>query len=166
MKNVVIETTLGNIEVELFEEQTPQTVSNFMSYVEGNYFDGTIFHRVIDGFMVQGGGFTPDMEQKASMPPIKNEASKELSNLRGTLAMARTNVIDSATSQFFINLKDNGFLDHRDRSAQGFGYCVFGKVVEGMDVIDAMAKVTTGNSGHHADVPLEPIIMNSVKASN
>ena len=124
---VVIRTSMGSIKAELWSDKAPLTVKNFVDYVKEGFFDGLIFHRVIDGFMIQGGGFTPDMKQKKSRDPIKNEAGKDALNKRGTLAMARTSIVDSATSQFFINLKDNAFLDHRNKTPQGFGYCVFGK---------------------------------------
>jgi cyclophilin family peptidyl-prolyl cis-trans isomerase len=159
MTTVRIETSMGVIVAELDGEKAPETVQNFLSYVNSRFYDGTIFHRVIDGFMIQGGGFTPDMEVKETESPIKNEAGNGLKNLRGTLAMARTNVVDSATSQFFINLVDNGFLDHKNRTPQGFGYAVFGRVVEGMDVVDAIGSVQTGNVKGHGDVPLETVVM-------
>ena len=151
---VVFETTQGTIKIELFEEQAPITVKNFKDYVESGFFEGTIFHRVIPGFMIQGGGMTADMEQKPTNAPIKNEADNGLLNERGTLSMARTQVVDSATSQFFINLKDNRFLDHGTRD---FGYAVFGRVAEGLEVVDEIAMVPTSNRGFHQDVPVEPI---------
>lgn len=157
---VVLSTTLGDIKIELFEKQAPITTANFISYIRDGFFDGTIFHRVIPGFMIQGGGLTPDMMDKAVKAPIKNEAKNGLKNKRGTLSMARTSAIDSATSQFFINVNDNDFLDHGVRD---FGYAVFAEVIEGMDVIDRIAAVKTGNKGFHSDVPLEPVVIISAK---
>ena len=162
MKQVRLQTSKGDILISLDEEKAPLTVANFLRYVEEGFFDDTIFHRVIPGFMIQGGGMTPDMEQKSNHPPIRNEADKGLKNLRGTLAMARTSVVDSATSQFFINLVDNAFLDYRDASAQGFGYAVFGSVTEGMETVDAIGAVATGNSGMHQNVPVEPVVIEKV----
>lgn len=163
MTTVRFETSKGIIVAQLDGEKAPETVRNFLSYVNKKYYDGTIFHRVIDGFMIQGGGFTPDMVPKKTEAPIKNEAGNSLKNLRGTLAMARTSVIDSATSQFFINLVDNGFLDHRNETARGFGYAVFGHVVEGMDVVDAIGAVQTGSVKGHGDVPLEAVVIEKVR---
>ncbi len=160
---VLMKTSMGDITIELNAAKAPVTVKNFLSYVTDKYYDGTIFHRVIPGFMIQGGGMTPDMGEKASRNAIKNEAANGLRNSRGTIAMARTPVVDSATCQFFINLKDNNFLDHKDNSDEGFGYCVFGKVVAGMDVVDAIAKVKTGNKRGHQNVPLEPVTILSVE---
>jgi peptidyl-prolyl cis-trans isomerase A (cyclophilin A) len=157
---IVIETSKGTIKAELDADKAPITVENFLTYADDGFFDGTIFHRVIDGFMVQGGGFDADMRQKQTRDQIKNEADNGLKNDRGTLAMARTAVVDSATAQFFINLKDNDFLNHGGRD---FGYAVFGRVVEGMDVVDAIAKVPTGHKGGQGDVPLEPVVLQSVK---
>lgn len=154
---VVIKTSLGDIKAELYSDQAPLTVKNFLQYAEDGHYNGTIFHRVISNFMIQGGGFTPDMNQKPTRAPIKNEAANGLKNARGTLAMARTSVIDSATSQFFINVKDNDFLNHSSPTPQGFGYCVFGKVVEGMDVVDKIKSVRTGNRGPFQDVPVETV---------
>jgi cyclophilin family peptidyl-prolyl cis-trans isomerase len=154
---VVIKTSLGDIKAELYSDQAPLTVKNFLQYAEDGHYNGTIFHRVISNFMIQGGGFTPDMNQKPTRAPIKNEAANGLKNERGTLAMARTSVIDSATSQFFINVKDNDFLNHSSPTPQGFGYCVFGKVVEGMDVVDKIKSVRTGNRGPFQDVPVETV---------
>jgi cyclophilin family peptidyl-prolyl cis-trans isomerase len=163
MPKVRIETSMGVIVAELDAEKAPISVENFLAYTNDGFFDGTIFHRVIDGFMIQGGGFEADMKgKKEGRPNIKNEATNGLTNDRGTLAMARTQVVDSASSQFFINLVDNGFLNHRDTSVAGFGYAVFGKVVEGMDVVDAIAKVKTGNVSGFQDVPLEAVIMEKV----
>ena len=157
---VLIQTSKGTLKVELETERSPLTVQNFLAYADEGFYDGTIFHRVIDGFMIQGGGFGKDMTQKPTKAPVKNEAGNGLLNRRGTLAMARTNVVDSATAQFFINLADNDFLNHGSRD---FGYAVFGRVVEGMDVVDAIAKVTTGRKGGHEAVPSEPVVIQSVK---
>ena len=157
---VILTTTLGDITVELFEDKAPTTVENFLAYVDEGFFDGTIFHRVIPNFMVQGGGLTEGLEQKKTRSPIKNEADNGLSNTRGTLAMARTQIVDSATAQFFINLSENYFLDHGVRD---FGYAVFGKVTDGMDVIDQIAAVATGNRGMHQNVPLENIFIISAR---
>ena len=157
-----IETDLGNIELELDEKKAPLTVRNFADYAKSGHYDGTIFHRVINGFMIQGGGFTADMNQKPTKEPIRNEAMNGLKNDRGTIAMARTMVVDSATSQFFINLVDNNFLDFRNPSPQGFGYAVFGKVTKGMEVVDAIAKVQTGNRGMHQDVPVKSVVIKKV----
>ena len=159
---VVIKTSLGEIRVELFEDKAPATVKNFLRYADEKFYDGTIFHRVIDDFMIQGGGFGPDMRKKDTHEPIKNEASAELKNDRGTIAMARTNIVDSATSQFFINVKDNAFLNHKDNTPQGFGYAVFGKVIEGMDVVDKIKKVETTNMGSYQNVPKNPVVIESV----
>jgi cyclophilin family peptidyl-prolyl cis-trans isomerase len=156
---ITISTNHGDIVVELFEETAPISCENFRQYANDGFFDDTIFHRVIPNFMIQGGGFTADMSQKSTRDAIKNEADNGEKNLRGTLAMARTQVVDSATSQFFINLRDNNFLDHGGRD---FGYAVFGKVADGMDVVDAIAAVSTGNQGGHQDVPAEPVVINSV----
>ncbi|TVQ99625.1 MAG: peptidyl-prolyl cis-trans isomerase [Desulfovibrionales bacterium] len=156
MTTVVMTTSHGAITIELDAEKAPITVENFLRYVDEGFFQDTIFHRVIPGFMIQGGGMNEDMTPKRGHPPIKNEADNGLKNLRGTLAMARTADINSATSQFFINLKDNAFLDHGGRD---FGYAVFGKVVDGMDVVDAIAGVKTGNKGMHQDVPVDPVLI-------
>lgn len=156
---VLLSTSMGEIKIELHKNEAPETVQNFLSYVNDGFFDGTIFHRVIAGFMIQGGGFTPDLQQKATKPPIKNEATNGLKNELGTLAMARTNVVDSATSQFFINVKDNDFLNHQGQA--NFGYCVFGRVVEGLDIVHQIEGVTTGRSGMHDDVPLTPVVIQS-----
>ena len=158
---VLLSTSLGEIKIELYDDEAPETVSNFLGYVNDGFFDGTIFHRVIAGFMIQGGGFTPDMQQKSTKPPIKNEAANGLKNELGTIAMARTNVVDSATSQFFINVKDNDFLNHQGQA--NFGYCVFGKVVEGLDVVHQIEAVATGRSGMHDDVPVTPVVIQSAK---
>lgn len=157
---VVFETTKGSFTLEMFPEKAPITVENFLTYVDDGFFDGTIFHRVIPGFMIQGGGFTEDMQQKSTRDTIKNEADNGLKNERGWLSMARTQDINSATSQFFVSVADNAFLDHGGRD---FGYAVFAKVVDGMDVVDEIAKVPTGNKGGHQDVPVEPVIVLSAK---
>ena len=165
MKKVTMETSMGTITLELDDAKAPVTVANFVQYAKDGHYDGTIFHRVIDGFMIQGGGFTKDMNQKETREPIRNEAMNGLKNLRGTIAMARTMVVDSATSQFFINLVDNAFLDFQSPTPQGFGYAVFGKVVDGMDVVDQIAKVKTGFSGPHQNVPEEAIVIKKVLIS-
>ena len=166
MTQVTIKTSLGDIQLELDAEKAPITVENFVSIANSGYYTDTIFHRVINGFMVQGGGLTADMSNKSSgTAPIQNEANNGLSNDRGTIAMARTMEPHSATSQFFINHKDNGFLNHTGENPQGWGYAVFGKVTEGMDVVDAIADVATGSSGGHQDVPLEVINIESVTVS-
>jgi len=157
---IEFKTSLGDFSVELFPDEAPISSDNFQAYVDAGYFDGTIFHRVIPGFVLQGGGFTADMQQKKTNDPIKNEATNGLKNKRGTLSMARTNDINSATSQFFVNLVDNDFLDNKPGN---YGYAVFGKVVSGMDVIDAIAKVKTGRRGHHDDVPVEAVVVTSAK---
>lgn len=159
---VSIETTKGTIVVELFADKAPETVANFMEYANDGFFDGTIFHRVIPGFMIQGGGFTAEMSQKATRDPIRNEANNGLSNEVGTLAMARTPNPHSATAQFFINVKHNRFLDFQSETQQGWGYAVFGRVVEGMDVVKAIEQVPTGTHGMHQDVPVEPVVMTRV----
>lgn len=160
-----IETTLGTITLALNEEKAPETVRNFVAYARAGHYDGTIFHRVIDGFMIQGGGFTKDMNQKPTGAPIRNEAMNGLKNTRGTIAMARTMVVDSATSQFFINLVDNDFLNFSTPTPQGFGYAVFGEVTQGMEVIDAIAKVKTGFHGPHQNVPEEPVVITKIVVS-
>ncbi len=154
---VLLKTSLGDITMELYPDKAPVTVKNILDYVETGFYDGLIFHRVIPNFMIQCGGLTAEMSAKSGNPPIKNEAGNGLKNVRGSLAMARTNVVDSATSQFFINLKDNAFLNFKSATPEGFGYCVFGKVVAGMDVVDAIAKVRTTSKRGHGDVPVEPI---------
>ena len=156
---------MGTITLELDEAKAPATVANFVQYAKDGHYDGTIFHRVIDGFMVQGGGFTRDMNQKKTREPVRNEAMNGLKNKRGTIAMARTMVVDSATSQFFINLVDNDFLDFQSPTPQGFGYAVFGKVVSGMEVVDAIAKVKTGSAGPHQNVPETPVVIRKVTVS-
>jgi len=160
--SVQMKTSLGELTIELDAEKAPVTVENFLAYTRDGFFDGTIFHRVIDGFMLQGGGFTPDMQQKPTRAVIANEAANGLKNLRGTLAMARTQVVDSATAQFFINVKDNDFLNHTSPTPQGFGYAVFGRVVDGDETLDAIRGVATGNRGGHSDVPVEPVLIESV----
>ncbi len=157
---VELNTSLGQIKLELDAEKAPISSANFLSYVEAGFFDGTIFHRVIPNFMIQVGGFTSDMKQKSTKSPIENEADNGLRNERGTIAMARTRVVDSATSQFFINLRDNESLDHGKRD---FGYAVFGRVVEGMDVVDRIAAVKTGSRGGHQNVPVEPVLIESAR---
>ena len=161
--NVTVRTSLGEIELALDAEKAPVTVSNFLGYVKSGHYDGTVFHRVIDGFMIQGGGFTKGLEQKPTRPPIRNEATNGLKNRKYTVAMARTGVVDSATCQFFINVKDNAFLDHRSPDPRGFGYAVFGAVTKGTNVVDKIAKVKTGNFGYFADVPLEPVVIEKVE---
>ena len=156
---VKLQTNFGVIAIELDAAGAPETVKNFLEYVESGFYSNTVFHRVIDGFMIQGGGFEPGMNQKRARSPIKNEADNGLKNERYTVAMARTSEPHSASSQFFINVKDNGFLDHTSPSAQGWGYCVFGKVVEGRDVVDKIRQVKTGKRGGHADVPVEYVII-------
>ena len=156
---VKLHTNHGVITLELDAEKAPITVANFLAYVEAGHYDNTVFHRVIDGFMIQGGGFEPGMNQKPTGEQIKNEADNGLKNERGTIAMARTQAPHSATAQFFINVADNDFLNHRSPDLQGWGYCVFGKVSEGMDVVDAIRKVKTGSSGFHQDVPKEDVII-------
>ncbi len=157
---VLLETSLGEIEIELEAEKAPVSVKNFLAYVDSGFYNGTVFHRVIPGFMVQGGGFDAEMSQKKTEAPIRNEADNGLHNVRGTLAMARTQAVNSATSQFFINHKDNAFLDHGTRD---FGYAVFGKVVRGMDVVDQIAHVPTHSRGMMQNVPREPVLINSAK---
>ena len=157
---VLLSTSKGDITIELDADKAPVTVENFLGYVDDGFYEGTIFHRVIPGFMIQGGGFADDMSQKRTRSPIKNEADNGLKNDRGTLAMARTAVKDSATAQFFINLKDNDFLNHGGRD---FGYAVFGRVTDGMEVVDAIAAVPTARKGPHGDVPVEPVVIRSAK---
>ncbi len=161
---ILIESSLGDIVAELYPEKAPLTVSNMLNYIDAKFYDDTIFHRVIDGFMIQGGGFTKEMVQKKTEPPVQNEADNGLSNTRGTLAMARTAIVDSATSQFFINLVDrNTFLNHTAKTDRGWGYCVFGKVVSGMEVVDKIAKVATGSVGRFQDVPETPVIIKRIR---
>jgi cyclophilin family peptidyl-prolyl cis-trans isomerase len=156
---VELTTSLGKVVLELEPDKAPKTVANFLAYAREGFYDNTIFHRVIPGFVIQGGGFTPEMVQKPTHPPIPNEADNGLKNLRGTISMARTSDPDSATSQFFISLADNASLDYRGPAPQARGYAVFGHVVEGMDVVDAIAKVRTGNRGQFSDVPVEPVTL-------
>ena len=162
MKTVTMETSKGTITLALDDEKAPETVKNFLQYVKDGHYDGTIFHRVIDGFMIQGGGFTKDMNQKATREPIRNEAMNGLRNRRGTIAMARTMVVDSATSQFFINLVDNDFLDFQNPTPQGFGYAVFGEVTDGLEVVDAIGKVQTGSVGPYQNVPDVAVVIKKV----
>ena len=164
---VQIKTSLGPITLELADAQAPQSVANFLAYARDSFYNGTIFHRVIDGFMIQGGGFTTDFQQKPTRAPVPNEANNGLKNLRGTVAMARTNDPNSATAQFFINVKDNPSLDHRSPTPQDWGYTVFGKVVSGMDTVDKIRQVSTGPGGpggQFSDVPVTPVIIESVTA--
>lgn len=161
---VVIETSLGRIKAQLWADKAPGTVKNFLTYVDEGFFDGTIFHRVRAGFMIQGGGLTPNMREKRSHASIRNEAKRELRNDRGTLAMARADDVHSATAQFFINLKDNDFLNHKSPTPKGFGYCAFGKVIEGMDVVDRIAKVETKlDARGEKSVPVETIEIHSIR---
>jgi cyclophilin family peptidyl-prolyl cis-trans isomerase len=159
----VLKTSLGEIRIELYQDKAPITVANFVEYAKAGHYNGTIFHRVIPNFMIQGGGLTADLVAKPTRPPIKNEATNGLKNETGTVAMARTSVIDSATSQFFINVKDNDFLNHRDDTPQGYGYAVFGKVLRGMDVVRKIEKVETGSRSGYEDVPLTPVVIESVE---
>ena len=163
-KNPVVrmQTSKGDITIELDAEKAPITVKNFLGYVEDGFYEGTIFHRVISNFMIQGGGMTADMKEKKNKAPIKNEADNGLGNARGSIAMARTQVVDSATSQFFINVVDNDFLDHKSKTPAGYGYAVFGKVIEGMDVVDEIRQVKTGSKGYHQDVPTEAVTIEKV----
>ena len=160
---VLIMTNKGNIRVELDAEKAPITTKNFLDYASDGHYDGLIFHRVIPSFMIQGGGMDAQMKEKKNKAPIKNEAANGLKNNVGTIAMARTNVVDSATSQFFINVKNNDFLNHRSTAPAEYGYAVFGKVIEGMDVVQSIEKVKTGDRGHHQDVPVEAVVINSIK---
>jgi peptidyl-prolyl cis-trans isomerase B (cyclophilin B) len=158
-----MDTNFGTITIELDADKAPLTVANFKKYVADDFYNNTIFHRVISNFMIQGGGFNPGMTQKQTLDPVENEADNGLGNDRGTIAMARTNDPHSATAQFFINLKDNAFLNHSGKNPQGWGYCVFGKVTEGMDVVDKIAAVATGNSAGHADVPVNDVVILKVE---
>jgi peptidyl-prolyl cis-trans isomerase B (cyclophilin B) len=160
---VVMETSEGTIKIELWPDKAPKTVANFLSYVDEKFYDDTIFHRVIANFMIQGGGFTPDMIQKSTHAPVKNEARADVKNVRGTIAMARTGVVDSATAQFFINTVDNPFLDHAGETPRSFGYAVFGKVIDGMDVVDKIRKVAIANRGPFENVPVEPVVIKSIR---
>ena len=157
----LIKTSMGDIKIKLFAEESPITVENFKKYIDNKFYDGTVFHRVMDGFMVQGGGFDINSEQKQTLPEIKNEAKNGIKNTRGTLAMARTMVVDSATAQFFINLVDNDFLNYKDDA--NYGYAVFAEVVDGMDIVNEIAKVETGNNGPHQNWPTKNIIINSIE---
>jgi cyclophilin family peptidyl-prolyl cis-trans isomerase len=156
-------TSLGDIDIELFPQEAPKSAENFLQYVDDGFFDGLIFHRIVPGFVIQGGGLTPDFKQKTNRAPIENEATNGLKNKRGTLSMARTNDINSATSQFFVNLKDNEFLDHKSKSPSQYGYAVFGKVVKGMDVVDKIAAVETGRKKGYDDAPLEDVVIVSAR---
>lgn len=160
---VLMATSKGDVRIELDPEKAPITTKNFLDYVRDGHYDGLIFHRVIAGFMIQGGGMDAQMSEKKGKAPIKNEANNGLNNDAGTIAMARTNVVDSATSQFFVNLSNNDFLNHRGASAEEYGYAVFGRVVEGMDVVRSIETVKTGRKGYHDDVPVEPVLINSMK---
>ena len=160
---VALNTNFGRIVLELDEVNAPKTSANFVSYVKSGHYNGTIFHRVIPNFMIQGGGFEANMNQKSTKAPIENEANNGLKNDVGTIAMARTQDPHSASAQFFINTKKNDFLNHSGKSIQGWGYAVFGKVVEGMDVVTAIEKVRTGNKGHHGDVPVEPVVIETAE---
>jgi peptidyl-prolyl cis-trans isomerase B (cyclophilin B) len=160
---VVMETSMGNIKIELYPDKAPITVQNFLEYVKNGHYDHTIFHRVIDNFMIQGGGFTANMSQKSTLSPIKNEANNGLKNARGTVAMARTQDVNSATAQFFINVNDNTFLNFKSENPQEYGYCVFGKVIDGMDVVDKIKSVDTTASGTYRDIPVKPIEILSMK---
>jgi cyclophilin family peptidyl-prolyl cis-trans isomerase len=160
---VIMETTKGKMIIELYPDKAPITVGNFLGYVDSGFFNGTIFHRVIPGFMVQGGGFGKGLTERMTLSPIKNEADNGLLHERGTVAMARTNIVDSATAQFFVNSVDNPFLNHQNDTPQGFGYCVFGRVVEGMDVVDAISSAPTHTVGYFADVPVDDIEIISIK---
>lgn len=162
---VTLHTNYGDITLELNHEKAPKTAANFKQYAEDGFYNGTIFHRVISNFMVQGGGMTEDMQQKPTREAIENEADNGLGNVIGSVAMARTNDPHSASAQFFINVQDNSFLNHRDKSMQGWGYCVFGKVAEGMDVVNKIKEVKTGSKAGHQDVPLEPITIENVTVS-
>jgi len=162
---ITLHTNHGDIVIELDHERAPGTAANFRQYAKDGFYNGTLFHRVIDGFMVQGGGMEPGMKEKQTRAPIRNEADNGLSNDRGTLAMARTPDPDSATAQFFINVSDNHFLNHRSPTPEGWGYCVFGRVVEGMDVVDAIKNVATTTRGFHQDVPAEDVVIESVDVS-
>lgn len=159
---IVLDTSKGKIKISLDKDVTPDTVNNFLNYVRDGFYNGTIFHRVINGFMIQGGGFDENMQQLTTKNPVKNEAKGAKSNKRGTIAMARTMDPHSATAQFFINLVDNNFLNFTAENSQGYGYCVFGEVIEGMDVVDSIAKVKTSNKNGHADVPVETVVINSI----
>ena len=160
---IKLNTNFGTITLELDAEKAPKTVENFENYVKSGHYNGTIFHRVINGFMIQGGGMEPGMSEKPTNDPIENEADNGLKNERGTIAMARTMEPHSASAQFFINVNDNGFLNHSAETSDGWGYCVFGKVIDGMDVVDKIKEVTTGNNGYHQDVPVNDVIIESAE---
>jgi cyclophilin family peptidyl-prolyl cis-trans isomerase len=160
---VALDTTLGVIHIELDAKKAPITTKNFVDYVQAKHYDGLVFHRVIPDFMIQGGGMDPDLKEKKTREPIKNEAGNGLKNNRGTIAMARTGVVDSATAQFFINVKDNDFLNHRDETREGFGYAVFGQVIKGMDVVDKIVEVKTEDRGPYEHVPATPVVIRSAK---
>ncbi len=161
---VVMQTSMGSIKLELYEDKAPISVANFLDYVDQNFYDGSVFHRVIADFMIQGGGFTQNLQRKTAMAPIKNEATNGLKNTKGTIAMARTNVVDSATSQFFINLKDNDFLNHRGQNPRQYGYAVFGKVIEGMDVVEKIAKQKTiAKNRLFQNLPEPVVVIESVR---
>ena len=160
---VLMETSMGNVKIQLDPQKAPISAQNFLDYVKAGFYKGTILHRVIPSFMIQGGGFSPEMQEKKARAPIKNEAGNGLKNERGTIAMARTMIVDSASAQFFINVADNAFLNHRDNSIQGFGYAVFGKVIDGMDVVDRIAAVKTGYQKGMGDVPETPVVIKSMK---
>lgn len=163
---IKLQTSLGDIHIKLDQAKAPETCANFLRYVEQGFYDGTIFHRVIKGFMIQGGGFTADMRQKPVGSPVKNEAENKLLNKAGTIAMARTSDPHSATAQFFINVADNNFLNHSSPTPSGWGYCVFGEVTEGMDIVQSIAKTKTGNHGMHQDVPVTPVVIQKVTAES
>ena len=165
IKVVTFETTLGPIVIELFEEDAPITTKNFLDYANSGFYDGTLFHRVIPGFVIQGGGLEPGMQDKSGNPPIENEANNGQKNLKWSLSMARTNDPNSATSQFFINLENNPNLDHTSETPQGWGYAVFGTVIDGFETVEAIASVSTGSAGHHQDVPLEDITVQKTKVT-
>jgi len=165
IKVVTFETTMGPIVIELFEEDAPITTKNFLDYANSGFYDGTLFHRVIPGFVIQGGGLEPGMQDKSGNPPIENEANNGQKNLKWSLSMARTNDPDSATSQFFINLENNPNLDHTSETPQGWGYAVFGTVIDGFETVEAIASVSTGSPGHHQDVPLEDITVQKTKVT-
>lgn len=163
---ITLHTNKGDITIQLFNDKAPETVNNFIKYCKDGFYDNTIFHRVIDNFMIQGGGFLSGMEQKSTRAPIKNEADNKLNNERGTIAMARTSDPHSATAQFFINVNDNDFLNFKSADVQGYGYCVFGKVINGMDIIDTIKSVKTTVKGMHSDVPVDDIIIDKVTVTN
>jgi len=165
IKVVTFETTMGPIVIELFEEDAPITTKNFLDYANSGFYDGTLFHRVIPGFVIQGGGLEPGMQDKSGNPPIENEANNGQKNLKWSLSMARTNDPNSATSQFFINLENNSNLDHTAETPQGWGYAVFGTVIDGFETVEAIASVSTGSAGHHQDVPLEDITVQKTKVT-